>query len=183
MTPTQTRFSCALICKPSVSRARGSGTAGSGGRGFGGFLGALLRLGLRGRFDRGLTRHRFLDHAGIAKKFRHSLGRQRANPEPMPDALLLQGDAIGVITLQHWIVGTELLDKSPVARAARVGDHNRIERPLLGAAASQPDFQGQRRTSSYTSETNGSPCAGSIRARNGLPLTPLPDILPAKPAV
>src|SRR5689334_12671045 len=135
MTPTQMRLSCAPIWKPArASGLRGSGAAGSGGRSLGGFLRALLCLGFRGRFDWRLARRRLLDYASVAEEFRHSLGRQRADPEPMPDALLLQGHAVGVIALQHWIVGAELLDKPPVARTARVGDHDRIERPLLGAA-------------------------------------------------
>src|SRR3954468_12969246 len=101
MTPTQTRLSCALIWQPArVSGSRGSGAAGSGGRGLGSFLGAVLRPGLRGRFDRGLARRRLLDPAGVAEEFPHSLGRLCPDAEPMADALFLQGHAIGVIALQ-----------------------------------------------------------------------------------
>src|SRR5216110_1435100 len=34
-----------------------------------------------------------------------------------------------------------IADKAPVARAARLGNDDRIERPLLGAAAGESDFQ------------------------------------------
>ena len=46
----------------------------------------------------------------------------RTNPEPMLDALFLQGDPIGVAALQHRVVGAELFDEPPVAWAARIGD-------------------------------------------------------------
>ena len=61
-----------------------------------------------------------------------------------PVLAAVEGHAVAGVALQHRVVGAELLDKPPVARAARVGDHNRVKRPLLGAAAGKPDFQRHR---------------------------------------
>jgi hypothetical protein len=57
------------------------------------------------------------------------------------DPLFLQGDPVGMAAIEHRVVGAELLDEPPVARTARVGDDDRVEWPLLGAAAGEPDFQ------------------------------------------
>ena len=103
---------------PSLRRCRAGGRAG----GFLGRLRALLRLGFRRRFDRRLADRRLLDQAGIAEEARDPVGRQRADPEPMLDPLVLQGHAVGMAAIEHRIVGAELLDKAAVARAARIGD-------------------------------------------------------------
>src|SRR5580704_4559007 len=107
-------------------------------RGFLGLLGAILRLGLRGRFERGFADRWLVGEPGIAEKARDTLGRLRPDPEPMLDPLFLQGDPVGVAASQNRVGGAKLLDKAPVARAARIGDDDRIERPLLSAAAGKP---------------------------------------------
>src|SRR5712691_2577504 len=118
-----------------------SGSAARSGGGLGGFLGALLRLGLGRRLQWSLAECRLLDDARVAKEPRDPVGRLGADPEPMLEALFLERHPIGMAALQHRVVGAELFDKPPVARAARIGDDDRIERPLLGAAAGEPDLQ------------------------------------------
>jgi len=51
-------------------------------------------------------------------------------------------EALGLVLRQQRIEIAEPLDEAAVARRAAVGDHDMIERPLLGARAGQPDFQG-----------------------------------------
>jgi len=48
-------------------------------------------------------------------------------------------EALLVVLRQQRIEVAEPLDEAPVAWAARVGDHDVIERPLLGAGAGHPD--------------------------------------------
>jgi hypothetical protein len=55
------------------------------------------------------------------------------------DTLVHQRDALGMFARQQRIVGPELLDEAAVARAARVGDDDVEERPLLGAVAGHAD--------------------------------------------
>src|SRR5207302_8285857 len=119
------------------TRRSAAGRRGS----FLGLLGAGLGLGFRRRFERGFTDRRLAGEPGIAEKARDPLGRLRADAEPMPDPLLLQSHPVAMATFQHRVVGAELFDKPPVARAARIGDDDRVERPLLGAAARKPYFQ------------------------------------------
>src|SRR5205814_6047789 len=118
-----------------------SGAAGGSAGGLFGLLGAGLRLGLWRRFERRFADCRLLDEPGIAEETRHPVAGLRSDPEPMLDPLFLQGHAIGVAAIEHRVVGAELLDKPPVARAARVGNDDRVERPLLGAATGEPNFQ------------------------------------------
>src|SRR4051812_7666481 len=98
MTPIQTRLSCAVIAQPALPwrRATALRAARCGRSGLGGDLGALLRLGFRGRFDRGLADRRLFDNSGIAEELGDPLGRLRPNPEPVPDALLLQRHPLGM---------------------------------------------------------------------------------------
>src|SRR5919106_776841 len=63
--------------------------------------------------------------------------RLRAHLQPMRNALLVERDALRVLARQQRVVGAELLDEAAVARAARIGHDDPIERPLLGAATSQ----------------------------------------------
>src|SRR5215510_8511947 len=51
----------------------------------------------------------------------------------MRDALLVERDALGMLARQQRVVGAELLDEAAIARAARIGDDDVEERPLLGA--------------------------------------------------
>src|SRR5579872_4221002 len=136
-TPRQTRRDAALIAN-SAARRRG---------GFGGFLGARLGLRLRRRLDRRLAPLRLRRQAGIAEEARHPVGRLRADAEPVADALFLQCHPLGVVARQHRIVGADLFEKAPVARAARVGDDDAVERPLFRAAPREPDLQRHARSS------------------------------------
>src|SRR5712691_11906069 len=111
------------------------GSAAGRRSGFLGFLGARLCFRLRRRFNRGFADRRLIYEARIAEKTRHPIGRLRPDAEPMPDPLLLERHTVGMTAFQHRVVGAELFDKASVARTARVGDDDRIERPLLGAAA------------------------------------------------
>src|SRR5262249_27943631 len=137
--PTHTRFSAALTAN-SPRRPR-SGGAGRSAGGLCGLLRAGLRLGLRRRFLWRFVVLRFGGDARVAKEARDGVARQGAAPEPMLDAILFQRHALGMAAVEHRVVGAQLFDKAAVARAARVGDDDRIERPLFGAAASEPDFQ------------------------------------------
>ena len=51
----------------------------------------------------------------------------------MLHALDVELHALGIVLRQQRVVVPEPLDEAPVARAARVGDHDVEERPLLGA--------------------------------------------------
>src|SRR5205823_867986 len=116
-------------------------SAAGGRRGLGGFLSALLGLRLGCRFERRLADRRLADEPRIAEEAGDPFGRLGADPEPVLQALFLERHPIGMAALEHRVVGAELFDKAPVARAARVGDDDRVERPLLGAAAGEPDLQ------------------------------------------
>src|SRR5947207_5428385 len=118
-----------------------SGAAGGRAGSLFGFLRASLRLGLGRRFGRRLSNRGLFDESGIAEETRHPVARLCPDPEPMLDPLFLQCDAIGMAAVEHRVIGAEFFDKTPIARAARVGDDDRIERPLLSAASGQPDFQ------------------------------------------
>src|SRR5258708_10771410 len=59
----------------------------------------------------------------------------------MLDALLLEDEAADMVLAQHRVIGADLLDEAAVARAARVGDDDRVEGALLGAAACQSDLE------------------------------------------
>src|SRR5579872_4696452 len=150
-----------------IGRTLRLGAAGGGAGGFGGLLGALLRLRLRRGFLRPLVMRRLLDQPGIAEEAGHPLARLGADAQPMLDALFLQGHALGMAALQHRIVGAELLDEAAVARAARIGDDDRIERPLLGPAAGEPDFQRHRSVTSQENHKGRKPYGLSSRRKPG----------------
>src|SRR5947209_13742073 len=97
--PTHTRLPSTLTAN-SVQRPP-SGAAGCSAGSVCGLLGACLRLGFRRRFVRRLAHCRLLHNAGIAEKARDAVARQCPDPEPMLDALFLQGDAIGVAAVEH----------------------------------------------------------------------------------
>src|ERR1043166_3092485 len=84
-----------------AARPGRSGAAGGGAGGLFGFLGAGLRLGLWRRFVRGFADRRLFDDPGIAEETRYPVAGLRADPEPMLDALLLQGHAVGVGAIEH----------------------------------------------------------------------------------
>ena len=57
---------------------------------------------------------------------------------PIRDPLLRDAQSF-LVRGRHRIVEPDPLDEAPVAAVARVGDDDVVERPLLGATASQPD--------------------------------------------
>src|SRR5215468_625089 len=94
-----------------------------------GFLRRLADLGLR-------------PQAGIAEEARHPIARRRAHLEPMLDTLALEHHALLMAAIEHGIVSADLLDEAAVAGIAGIRDHDRIERALLGAAASHANLEG-----------------------------------------
>jgi hypothetical protein len=50
-------------------------------------------------------------------------------------------DAFRIVLRQQRIERADLLDEAAVAGRTRVGDHDAVEGTLLGAAASEPDFE------------------------------------------
>src|SRR6185437_3791899 len=94
---------------------------------------ALLRLFARRRAFRRLADRGLLAQARFAEETRDALARQRADAEPMLDALGLELDPFGMLLRQHRVIGAELFDEASVARAAAVRHHDLIEGPLLGA--------------------------------------------------
>src|SRR6185295_9306471 len=55
------------------------------------------------------------------------------------DALLVERHALLAFARQHRVVGPDFLNEAAVARAARVGDHDVVERALLGAVPCHAD--------------------------------------------
>src|SRR5882672_6919927 len=135
MTPTQSRD------VPAGSNSRPSSLWRSRLRGFADRLRALLRLCLGRRFRRRFADRRLGAEPDVAEELGDPVGRQGADAEPMLDALFLDDEALGVALVDHRVVGPDLLDEAAVARAARVGDDNRIEGALLRPAAGQPDLE------------------------------------------
>src|SRR5205814_5804024 len=72
--------------------------------------------------------------------------RQRALGEPGLHLFEVELEPLGLLLRQQRIEVAEPLDETPVARAAAVGDHDVIERPLLGARAGKTQFQGHFRS-------------------------------------
>ena len=107
------------------------------------------RRGL-GRFFLGLAllaRHRLfgivalgaLHDAGGVEEAHHPVRRLRAFGDPGLGLLEVPLQPIGLFLRQQRIEITEPLDETAVAGAAAVGDHDVIERPLLGAGAGHAD--------------------------------------------
>src|SRR5690606_26666259 len=117
----------------------------SGDRGGGVFLrllqrgGTLLRLlaGKRlGRIVAGFA----LGDAGLVEEAGDAVGGHRAVAEPVPDAVGVDLDALGVLRQQR-VPRAELLDEPAVARAAHVGNDDVVVRTLLGARSGQTNLQ------------------------------------------
>src|SRR6516164_2990931 len=89
-------------------------------RRLGGGLGAFLRTRLWLRLDRVVGERRLFDQTGVAEKARYAIGRKSTHPEPMLDPLGFERHPIGVVAVEHRIVGSKLLDEPPVARTVRV---------------------------------------------------------------
>src|SRR6516164_1526665 len=155
-TPRQTRFAASVTGYHLDPPARSAPTAG-GACGFFGGLCPLLRARLRPRLDRVVGDRGFLDQTSIAQETGDALGRQGADPEPMPDPLGFEGHSIVMRALEHRVVGPELLDEATVARAARVGDDDAVEGALLGTTARQADFQRHAVSFSYRNPPGSSP--------------------------
>src|SRR5205085_2128133 len=119
----------------------GSAAAGGGAcRLFGG-LQPLLSPSLRPGLDRGFANRRLLNKPGVAEEACDPIGRQRSDPEPMLDAFGLQRHPIGMRSVEHRIIGSELFDKAAVAGTVRIRDDNAVVRALLCAAARKADSQ------------------------------------------
>src|SRR5215475_2837508 len=105
--------------------SRGFGRCGS----LGGFLG--LRFALLARERAGwIVAFLALHHAGLVEEAQHPVGRQRTLGEPSLDLVEIE---------------LEALDEAAIARRTAVRDHDVIDRPLLGSAAGEADFQGHLR--------------------------------------
>src|SRR5262249_10503763 len=83
-----------------------------------------------------------LHEAGIVEEARHAVGRQRALGHPGLDLLEIELEPLGLLLRQQRIEMAEPFDETAVARRTRVGDHDVVDRTLLGAGASEADLQG-----------------------------------------
>src|SRR5471030_1267535 len=145
-TPSRTRSplikqspsgSCSLRRRSLSRRGRRSGSS-SGCRGS--FrLHALLRLGARQGLLGLLAALARLHQLGVRQELGNAVRRAGADLEPVSDALLLHGQALLVLARQQRVVGAQLLDEAAIAWAARVGDDDVVERPLLGAVTGHTD--------------------------------------------
>ena len=129
---------------------------------------ALLRLLAGLRLLRVVAR-RALGKAGGIEEAQHAVGRLGAVLHPMLDALGLEHDALRVVLRQDRIPGADDLDEAAVAREARVGDDDAIERALLGAGAGETDFQGHRFSSFVRVRVKRFISFSAVRAGRGIP--------------
>src|SRR6185312_11611510 len=139
MAPISTRSGRAMsLCLSGVTlgsrRRRRRGRARR--RGF-----ALLRLFTRRRAFRRLADFRLRAQTRFAEEARDALARQGADAEPMLDPLGPELHPLGIVLLQHRVIGAELLDEAPVARASAVRHHDLIEGPLFGAGPRHANFK------------------------------------------
>src|SRR5471030_778209 len=102
-------------------------------------LHALLRLGAGQALLCLLATLARLHQLGVRQELGDAVRRAGADLEPVSDALLLHGQTLLVLSRQQRVVGAQLLDEAAVARAARVGDDDVVERPLLGAVTGHAD--------------------------------------------
>src|SRR5579862_4784525 len=65
----------------------------------------------------------------------------RAFADPRFCLLRIEHEPIGGILCFERIEGADLLDETAVARHARIGDDDAIERPLFSAATRETNFQ------------------------------------------
>src|SRR5579859_1525016 len=146
ITPIQRSFGLADMgsgLEPQSSGVRRGVGLGSG------LLGALLGLRLRRRLGQRLGAGLLGDQVGVGQEALDTVRRRGADRQPMLQTLGLQHQALRMILLDHRVVGADPLDETAVARAARVGDDDAVERPLLGAAARQPDLEAHVRSFSF----------------------------------
>src|SRR4051812_3961084 len=102
--------------------------------------GRLLGLGLLGRDLGGppagaaMARGAGQD-AGPVEEPGDAVADLRPLAQPVADTLLVEHDPVGVLGREQRVVAAQPLEEAAVARAARVGGHDPVEGPLLGAAA------------------------------------------------
>src|SRR5262245_24674497 len=128
--------------RASTRRRAAGGSRGFGRRGsLGGLLG--LRFALLARDRAGwIVAFLALHHPGLVEEAQHPVGRQRALGEPSLDLVEIELEALALVLRQQRVEITEALDEAAVARRAAVGNHDVIDRPLLGSGAGEADFQG-----------------------------------------
>src|SRR5471032_2076230 len=102
-------------------------------------LHALLRLGAGLVLLGLLATLARLHQLGVRQELGNAVRRTGADLEPVRDALLVHGQARRVLARQQRVVGAQLLDEAAIAWAARVGDDDVVERPLLGAVTGHAD--------------------------------------------
>src|SRR6185312_9229566 len=124
----------ALAAPPISSLRRGS----AGGRRLGGLFGLRLALLARHGLFR-IAARLALGDAGLVEEAHHAIGRLRALLHPGLHLLEVELEALFLVLRQQRIVIAETLDEAAVARRARVGEHDVIERALLGAGARHAD--------------------------------------------
>src|ERR1700716_638816 len=110
------------------------GSRCSRGGGFGVGLAFLARHGLFWIVARGA-----FCHAGGIEEARHAIRRLRALGEPGLGVVHVELQPGLIVLCQQRIAMTEPFDEAAVARKARVGDDDVIDRALLGACASKAD--------------------------------------------
>src|ERR1700689_779270 len=112
----------------------GSGSGGGRGGGFGVGLALLARHGLFRIVARGA-----LHHAGGIEEARHAVRRLRALGEPGLGLVHVDLQPCLVVLRQQRIEMPEPFDEAAVARKARIGNDDMIDRTLLGACAGEAD--------------------------------------------
>src|ERR1019366_459532 len=161
----------------------GRGLVGSGldgrrrlGRRVAGFLGlgGFLFLGLaflaRDRLFRIVGFFPLHDAGGI-EEASHGVGRLRALLHPGLHLVEIELEPLGLFLRQQRIEIAEPLDEAAVARRARVGDDDVIDRPLLGSGAGHADDERHFRFLSY-SLTSCTLITSSFRDRASLIICP-----------
>ena len=86
-----------------------------------------------------LAPFRKLNDIGRTQEPSDPVGGLGAMAEPMADAVFFEDKTLGMILGNHRVVGAETLDKTAIARAARIGHHDAIIGTLFGATPGQSD--------------------------------------------
>ena len=86
-----------------------------------------------------LQRYELLYEAGLVEEAHHPVGRRRALDEPRLDLVEIELESILGVLGDQRIEIAEPLDEAAVARRARVGNDDMIERTLLCARAGETD--------------------------------------------
>src|SRR5271169_4045272 len=107
-------------------------------RRLGGGFGLRLAFLARHRLLRIVARGTLHDAGGI-EETRDAVRRLRALGEPGLDLVHVELQPFGVVLGQERIEMAETFDEAAIARKARVGDDDVIDRALLGACASEAD--------------------------------------------